>query len=228
MYPSSARIAARRGKALKLVLTARKRISAVATWKTHEERRPVAEDRRADDGRSTVGPPSDGRAEADRRRRANVIADEEDAEQDRHRRHRVRGVLRLRRLERRAPRWRSPPRRSGPPSRPRRPAGGGRSPSVSVPGGGTCGGIGGDGRLAGRRSGRPRGRSSAAPARRRGRSGTAKMLPDSRRPRRLAIVMRAIAASRDLDRGSRRGPAGPSRPGRPPRRWRPRPSSRSR
>ena len=97
MYSSWARIAASRGKALKLVLTARKRISAVAAWKRRNGIVPSPKTAAATIA-TTVGPPSSGgpdpEAVGDDR-----DPDEEDAEQDRHRQHRVGGVLRLGRLE---------------------------------------------------------------------------------------------------------------------------------
>ena len=97
MKPSSARIAASRGKALKLVLTARKRISAVAAWKATNSGVPSPKTAAATIA-TTVWPALLGRPDAegvgdDR------DPDEQHAEQDRHRQHRVGGVLRLGRLE---------------------------------------------------------------------------------------------------------------------------------
>ena len=97
MKPSWARIAPRRGKALKLVLTARKRIRAVDGLEGDEERCGVAEDRggdHRDDGLAPLLGRPDAEAVGDDR-----DPDEEHAEQDRHRQHRVGGVLRFGRLE---------------------------------------------------------------------------------------------------------------------------------
>ena len=98
MYPSPARIAASRGNALKLVLTARKRISAVATWSATKSGDPspkTAVPELGDRGR----PAADDRRAEPHPIREEHEADKQHAQEDRHHRHGVRRVLGFRWFE---------------------------------------------------------------------------------------------------------------------------------
>ena len=96
MYPSTARIRARRGAPLKPVFAARMRMSVVTAWKSTNGQ-PVPEDLLRD-----LGDEGDllGRVRDDAEREGeDGHAHEDRPEQEPHRGHRVRGIPRLGRLE---------------------------------------------------------------------------------------------------------------------------------